>query len=241
MFTEWNSFTLGLSGPNWETMELSERVGNFGTFQLFFLLISLILIVLAKATNTQSYSVVFKLFFISRKAEARIKDSWSLLGSPAWFLALNFIITFAHSLYLFYSENQGESLFAVLLSLAIAFGFFILAFVAMALIAFLTGERIIYQTPMQTTWVLPQFVGIVFFLLNLIWVLNPEYSEYLKIGFLVFFFLLSIKRFVRSSLFLLKHKVEWYYILLYLCTLEILPLSILGWFLLEMDVIRMFN
>ncbi len=241
MFTATSGNIFGLSGTEWESMELVERVGTFGNFQLFFLLISLILIVLAKATNTQSYSVVFKLFFISRKADARIKESWPLLGSPAWFLALNFVITLAHSLYLFLSEEQGESFFAVLITLGISFGFFLLAFLSMALIAFLTGARTVYQTPMQSTWVLPQFVGIIFFLLNLVWVLNPAFSGYLKLAFLLFFVLLSIKRFVRSSIYLLRNGIEWYYILLYLCTLEILPLSVLGWFLLEMDVIKMFN
>lgn len=241
MFSISSGQFFGWTSPEWETMELTDKSGTFGTFQLFFLLVSLLLIIMAKAANTQSYSVVLKLFFLPRKAENRIKESWPLFSSPAWFLSLNFVITLAHSLYLTYSELEGESWLAMLISVAIAFGFFFLAFLSMALIAFVTGVKGIYQTPMQTTWVLPQFVGIVFFLLNLIWVLNPEFSDYLKLAFLIFFFLLHIKRVIRSSFFLLKNGIEWYYILLYLCTLEILPLSVLGWFLVQMDVIKMFN
>ncbi len=231
----------GLSSATWNTMELGTREGTFGTFQLFFLLISLILIVLAKAGNTQSYSVVLKLFFIPRKAETRIKENWPLLSSPAWLLAMNFVITFAHSIYLIITQIQEESFLSILVALAISFGFFFLAFVSMFLVAFITGEKSIYQTPMQTTWVLPQFVGIVFFILNLIWVLNPAYSDYLIVLLILFFVLLTIKRIARATIYLLRKGIEWYYILLYLCTLEILPLSILARFLYKMDVIKMFN
>ncbi len=215
----------------WPTMDLTVREGTFGTFQLFFLLVSLILIVLAKAGNTHSYSVVLRIFFQPRKAETQIREVWPLLGSPAWLLAMNFVVTFAHSIYLIISRHQTESVISILVSLGISFGFFALAFVAMSLVAFLTGVKSIYQVPLQTTWVLPQFVGIIFFLLNLIWVLNPEFSEYLELGLLTLFFVLSFKRIVRSSMYLLRKGIEWYYILLYLCTLEILPLSILAWFL----------
>lgn len=229
------------SSQTWELMELNSRTGTFGVFQLFFLLISLILIILAKAGNTHSYSVVFKLFFIPRKAEVRIKESWPIFSSPALFLALNFVITFAHSIYLVICQTQQESMLSILVALGISVSFFLLAFLSMSLVAFVTGVKSIYQTPMQTTWVLPQFVGLVFFSLNLIWVLNPVFSDYLILLLLIFFILLTAKRILRATVFLLKKGIEWYYILLYLCTLEILPLSILARFLYKMGVIKMFN
>jgi hypothetical protein len=99
----------------------------------------------------------------------------------------------------------------------------------MFLIGVLTGMNKVYQIPMQLTWVLPQFIGLVLFLTNLIWVLNPAFSTILIYIFLLSFVLLSIQRILRSAFFLLIHGVEWYYILLYLCTLEIMPISILAW------------
>jgi hypothetical protein len=229
------------SAPSWESMELASRTGTFGVFQLFFLLISLILIILAKASNTHSYSVVFKLFFLPRKAEVRIKESWPLFSSPAFFLALNFVITFAHSIYLIIGQAQEESFQSIMISLGVSAAFFLLAFLSMSLVAFVTGVKSIYQTPMQTTWVLPQFVGLIFFALNLIWVLNPIFSDYLILLLILFFVLLTVKRILRATTFLLKKGIEWYYILLYLCTLEILPISILARFLYKMGVIKMFN
>lgn len=231
MFPALQGSYFGTNDVTWQTMELGSKVGPFGAFQLFFLLVSLLLIVFAKSGNTQSFKVLLRIFFQPSKTEAQIKEGWPLLGSPAWFLALNFVITFAHSIYLIISAKQGESLVSIAYAFGISFGFFVLAFVAMSFVAFLTGLKSIYQVPIQTTWVLPQFVGLIFFLLNLIWVLNPSYADILVLLLMTLFFILSFKRIIRSSLFLLRKGVEWYYILLYLCTLEILPISILAWFL----------
>lgn len=231
MFPVLQSSFFGIQDATWHAMELGSKAGTFGTFQLFFLLVSLLLIVFSKAGNTQSFRVLLKIFFQPGQTESQKREGWPMLGSPAWFLAFNFVITLAHSIYLIISDKQGESLTSIVYALGISLGFFMLAFVAMSFVAFLTGLKSIYQVPLQTTWVLPQFVGLIFFLLNLIWVLNPSYADILVLLLFTLFFLLNFKRIIRSSLFLLRKGVEWYYILLYLCTLEILPISILAWFL----------
>lgn len=231
MFPVLQSSFFGIQDATWHVMELGSKAGTFGTFQLFFLLVSLLLIVFSKAGNTQSFRVLLKIFFQPGQTESQKREGWPMLGSPAWFLAFNFVITLAHSIYLIISDKQGESLTSIVYALGISLGFFMLAFVAMSFVAFLTGLKSIYQVPLQTTWVLPQFVGLIFFLLNLIWVLNPSYADILVLLLFTLLFLLNFKRIIRSSLFLLRKGVEWYYILLYLCTLEILPISILAWFL----------
>jgi hypothetical protein len=216
----------------WVDIELFPKQSLFGTYSFFFLIFSLVLIVLAKNANTRSFEIVFQLFFKSRKTNTRKKESWPIFGTASWFLAINFIITLAHSLSLLL-QNLGilESFSLILISLGIASSFFFLAFISMSFIRLLTGANKVFQTPMQLTWVLPQFIGLLFFLINLIWVLNPFFSSTLTYVFLIVFLLLSLQRILRSAYFLLTNGVEWYYILLYLCTLEIMPVSILVWFL----------
>jgi hypothetical protein len=239
MFWQSSLEFFGSVPDKWVNIELLPKQSLFGTYSFFFLILSLILIVLAKNANTRSFEIVFQLFFKPRKTDTRIKENWPIFGSASWFLAINFIITLAHSLFLLL-QNQGieESFVLILTSLAIAGSFFFLAFISMFTIGILTGMNKVYQAPMQLTWVLPQFIGIVFFLLNLIWVLNPFFSTTLIYIFLVFFGLLSIQRILRSAYYLLTNGVEWYYILLYLCTLEIMPLSILAWFLYNWIIIE---
>ncbi|MFA7272369.1 MAG: DUF4271 domain-containing protein [Crocinitomicaceae bacterium] len=234
MFSQIGLNFFGNTTEQWVNMTLHPKTSLFGSYSFFFLILSLLLIVLAKNANTRSFEVVFQLFFRSRKIESRIRENWPVFGTASWFLTLNFIITLAHSLFLLL-QKQGitENVYLILISMTISFGFFFLAFISMFIIGTLTGLSKIYQIPMQLTWVLPQFVGLVFFLINLIWVLNPLFSDNLIYLFLLFFILLSLQRIVRSSFYLLSSRVEWYYILLYLCTLEIMPLAILVWFLYE--------
>ncbi len=232
MFGQSSYDFFGNAPDNWVNVDLLTKQSLYGTYSFFFLIISLFLIVLAKNANTRSFEIVLQLFFKARKTDTRIKENWPIFGSASWFLALNFIITLAHSLFLFLIYlGIEESPALISISLGIASTFFFLAFVSMFLIGILTGTNKIYQTPMQLTWVLPQFVGLVLFLTNLIWVLNPLFSLSLIFVFLVFFVLLSVQRILRSAFYLLTHGIEWYYILLYLCTLEIMPISILAWFL----------
>lgn len=234
MFSQIGLNFFGNTTEQWVNMTLQPKTSLFGSYSFFFLILSLLLIVLAKNANTRSFEVVFQLFFRPRKIESRIRENWPVFGTASWFLALNFIITLAHSLFLLL-QKQGitENVYLILISLTISFGFFFLAFLSMFLIGALTGLSKIYQVPMQLTWVLPQFVGLVFFLINLIWVLNPLFSDNLIYLFLLFFLLLNLQRILRSSFYLLNSQVEWYYILLYLCTLEIIPLAVLVWFLYE--------
>ncbi|MGJ8661157.1 MAG: DUF4271 domain-containing protein [Bacteroidota bacterium] len=232
MFWQSSFDFFGNTPDSWVNVQLLPKQSLFGSYSFIFLIISLILVVLAKNANTRSFEIVLQLFFKPRKSDTRIKENWPIFGSASWFLALNFIITLAHSLFLFLIHlGVNESFSLILIALGIASSFFFLAFVSMFLIGILTGMNKIYQTPMQLTWVLPQFVGLILFLTNLIWVLNPLFSSTLIYIFLSFFVLLSIQRIIRSAYYLLTHGIEWYYILLYLCTLEIMPMSILTWFL----------
>jgi hypothetical protein len=232
MFWQSGMNFFGSPPTEWVDIELVPKQSLFGAYSFFFLLLSLFLVVLAKNANTKSFEIVFQLFFKPRKTDIRIKESWPVFGRASWFLAINFFITLAHSLYLLL-QNQGvkESFSLIFISLGIAASFFFLAFISMFLIRLLAGMKKAYQTPMQLTWVLPQFVGLLLFIVNLIWVLNPIFSSQLIFLFLLFFALLSVQRVLRSTYFLLTNGVEWYYILLYFCTLEIMPLSILVWFL----------
>jgi len=234
MFWQSSLDFFGNAPDSWVNIQLFPKQSLFGAYSFFFLITSLVLIVLAKNANTKSFEIVLQLFFRPRKTVSRIKENWPIFGTASWLLVLNFIITLAHSFFLSLLATGTEENFSlILISVGIASTFFFLAFVSMFLISILTGMNKVYQIPMQLTWVLPQFIGLVLFLTNLIWVLNPLFSNPLIYIFLVAFLLLSIQRILRSAFFLLTNGVEWYYILLYLCTLEIMPVSILAWLLYE--------
>jgi hypothetical protein len=71
-----------------------------------------------------------------------------------------------------------------------------------------------------------QLNGLIYTLIALIWILNPQWSFELMMLFTVLLLLFAISRLIKNSYLVLTEGVAWYYIILYFCTLEILPLFV---------------
>jgi len=72
------------------------------------------------------------------------------------------------------------------------------------------------------------FLGLVILLLALFILLNEQHSQVIK--YIIYFalFLLPFTRIVKGLIYAKSNNYDWLYIILYLCTLEILPLVVLG-------------
>ncbi|MFT5581992.1 MAG: hypothetical protein ACI9G9_001257 [Psychromonas sp.] len=218
----------------WNEFSLSDKLESFGVYSQIFLLISFILLIIAKYRNPRSFRVVALLFFRSGKIENSVKEIWPMMGVASVMLVLNFLVCTVHSLFLIFRDFTNLSNFqSTITAILTALVFFFLAFFAMLFTNLISGNRLILKTPLKVSWVLPQFIGLVLLLSNILWVLNPSFNSFLVWVLISFLVLLSFLRFSRASLFLLRNGTEWYYILLYLCTLEIMPLVLLTAFLVE--------
>jgi hypothetical protein len=218
----------------WNEFSLSDKLESFGVYSQIFLLISFILLIIAKYRNPRSFRVVALLFFRSGKIENSVKEIWPMMGVASVMLVLNFLVCTVHSLFLIFRDFTSLSNFqSTITAILTALVFFFLAFFAMLFTNLISGNRLILKTPLKVSWVLPQFIGLVLLLSNILWVLNPSFNSFLVWVLISFLVLLSFLRFSRASLFLLRNGTEWYYILLYLCTLEIMPLVLLTAFLVE--------
>ncbi len=92
--------------------------------------------------------------------------------------------------------------------------------------AWVTGETQFIKEHIIQTIAGFQFAGIVFLILGIFWFLYPNFRVELFYSFaFVLIVLLSI-RFIRGIISSLKLGVPWYYIILYFCTLEILPILV---------------
>jgi hypothetical protein len=219
------------SSPKWPNIYLEEKVQLSDNPALYLLVLSALLIIITKSRNTKTFGITFSLFWSQLNFESTIKESWPLFGLNSWILTVNFVLNFAVSLYFVIPAIAfGPNVVALLETLSFSISFVSLAFISMTFINFLSGSVKIYQTPIQVTWVLPQFAGIFLFCVNLAWLLNPSIYIILTWLFFGMIILVSAQRFLRSASYLLSAGIEWYYILLYLCTLEIIPLLLLVWF-----------
>jgi hypothetical protein len=68
------------------------------------------------------------------------------------------------------------------------------------------------------------FIGLLLIPVLIVWLLNVDYSIYFIYGVASIFSFFWLLRVMRGILFALRNKVLWYYIILYLCSLEIWPL-----------------
>jgi hypothetical protein len=216
-------------------MVLEERGQPIELLPAIVLIASFVLILWTKFLRPNAFTTIFSLFSKQVNFEATLKESWNIVGVHSWLLNLNFIINLGLSGYLYVQLLKADHLIVQYpyLTFAAAFIFFFLGFITMTLAATLTGVKMIFGLPMQLAWVLPQFIGVILFILNLVWVLNPEASSLLSYVLIASLIVLSMQRLLRTSRYLLRRKIEWYYILLYLCTLETMPLLLVVWFLFD--------
>jgi hypothetical protein len=98
--------------------------------------------------------------------------------------------------------------------------------VGLAMTSFITGEGKTMEPAFQTSWVGFEFIGLPLSVLALIWIINPALNAICSVIFCVLIGARVLQRITKSSILVLNRGVAWYYIFLYLCTLEILPLIV---------------
>ena len=220
---------------NEQNLVLLERNEPIEWFASAILTLCFVLILWTKSIRPQAFLTTFILFRGQVSFDATLKEAWPIAGLHSWLLNINFILNLGLSIFLYVNTKTEVRILGDFpeLSFPLALLFFLLAFVTLTFIGTITGSKKVFGRPMQLTWILPQFIGLILFLFNLVWILNPEIDLYLMWMVFGLIILLSMQRIFRSTTYLLGAQVDWYYILLYLCTLEITPLLLLVWFLFD--------
>lgn len=156
-----------------------------------------------------------------QKADLRLTSTSSIL------LILNYFISSWICLLLFSRTLfDDSSSMMILITGGVAFVILAYQFVGIGLTAWITGEPEYFKEQAIQFLSGFQFAGIIYFLLGLIWFLNPEIKAelfYIFVGILLTIFAVRILKGIVISLF---QGISWYYIILYFCTLEILPLLV---------------
>ena len=103
-------------------------------------------------------------------------------------------------------------------------------FLGLIITSWLTGEKSLMRIFITQSWVNQLFFGFLFFTLGVIWLLNSSAGSYFFHAFLYLFAGFYIVRLLKILIASLLEGVAWYYIILYLCTLEILPIVVLYYY-----------
>ncbi len=109
----------------------------------------------------------------------------------------------------------------------LALGIIIYPFLTLAIGEWITGAHSFFVTARQQTWISFQFVALVSFVTALLWVLNPNFSPLFQLWIPWLVAGLFLLRFIKCFVIALMNGAPWYYLILYFCTLEILPMLFL--------------
>ena len=120
----------------------------------------------------------------------------------------------------------SDNLMLLLLVILIPIGWLFLSHLNLYIGSLLTGE---YRTLVQFIYfriVGAQLLGIVLFILCSCWILTNMSSRALLWLALVAIAIEFLARVFKSIMFARQKRISWYYIILYICTLETLPLLV---------------
>ena len=194
----------------------------------------LVLVMLCLAFIGLSRLMSPNLFFIT------LRDFWSFKFFSDSFSGSNNLSSATHALLsvnLFFAANicliaglQGTLPIAVLVkkSFFMFLAFFLTQQLGFRVISFVLKEMTLKRNLLvitQQTW---NFLGFVLLLLGTLILLNEKYIEAFKPLIYIVLFLLPFTRILKGLVYARSNNYHWFYIILYLCTLEILPLMIIG-------------
>lgn len=207
--------------------ELNLRGNNLSHQVIPLVIISFLMITFAKFQNNSIFRSLFKLLISNKSFEQILKEELKLSSSSSIALVVNYFFIISTCVFLSIQATMKVSMsFSIGFALAIPAGVFMLQLLSLWIIGIITKEIKLVVVPLYETVVIIEFIGFLLFFLALIWVLNPQFSFYFLRAFGFLLALGFVLRFLKGLLSVLQKGVSWYYIILYFCTLEILPLFI---------------
>ncbi len=206
--------------------ELLERNTQLTTFLLTISLCSTLILGISTLGSQRFLTSLFQNFIRLNQKEKEFKESLKIGFKANSLLFLNFIVSFTLCSFLYFQKSYNWE-FNWFISFGITLAFLVLQIFGYRFVAFISGTKEIVEGISiinKNTW---QFGGILMLSLSYVWILdanNNETYSYILFGILLLMLLLRI---TKGILFSFNKRISWYYFILYLCTLEILPTIIL--------------
>ena len=207
------------------------RQNNLSHQVIPLVVLSFVIITFAKFQNQSIFNSLFKLIFANKNFEQVLKEDLKIGSSGSVALIINYFLIVSTCVFLSidskFDVTTGQ---AILISAGIPAAVFTFQIISLWLIGAITKEMKMVTTPLLETTVIIELIGFLLFFLALIWVLNPRDAHYFLLTFGVILCLGFLIRFFKSLYSVLRKGVSWYYIILYFCTLEILPFVIVYYY-----------
>ena len=212
---------------------LSPKVNSmYGTITLL-LSIAILLITFARMSSSYFLIAITKSIYKNRSIEKISQEEMPLSALSSFCLLINFLICASCLLYLtvdlFHDTISTSTLLAIIYTpILFLFG----PYLFLNLVEFISGEKGITKAIKLTNWAICKFLGILFSLLVLLWIFNDKNAGVFGYILLAILTVCYAYRIIRGIIFAFSKGISWYYIILYFCMFEIIPMYPL-WMLIE--------
>jgi hypothetical protein len=196
------------------------------SYLLVIILLCFAFVGVARVAQPDLIAQTFTGFFKIKRPDSNGFEGSKLQPSMAALIVLNYIVSFATCVFLllYKNENLPETMS---LTLKIVAALTFVQLINFRLVFLLSGERAILDSMNAVNKQVWSFGGYLLTILALLWILNQEIQMIFERLFFAICFLLIIWRITKGLILGAQLRYKWYYLILYLCTLEILPLIIL--------------
>jgi hypothetical protein len=208
-------------------MTLTSKENGSHFYLGILLFVSFLVLAFVRTSNNKAIISLGTLFLTATNVDQRLKESMRLSSFSSIGLLLNyFLVSFVCNMLLFETIGLFSATTNLWLSILIPFSLFVIQFIPIYLFLLISGTNFPIVSFSANTLIGLQLNGLIYTLIALVWILNPQWSFELMMIFTVLLFLFALSRLIKNSYLVLTEGVAWYYIILYFCTLEILPLFV---------------
>ena len=204
------------------SLQITERGNESIKIILAILLFCVATIALSKFNNSDLFRSVTKSFFRFKLIENNFNDENRIGFAASILLNINFILSLTICFFLaftnFVSGNE-----ALIYALCFSAYLIIIQQISFRLVALLSGEHMISEEIGVLTKQIWHMAGLLFLIIALIWALNQQSTLTVSRFYFIILLTLFAFRYIKGIFLCHKMGIKWYYLFLYLCTLEIMP------------------
>ncbi|MAO32708.1 MAG: hypothetical protein CL824_04295 [Crocinitomicaceae bacterium] len=205
---------------------LIKRIEPYGNLEIFMVFLCLLIICIAKLIDSNCIKIIITSFFKLRKVRNKNYKGTDKINQISSFLMLtNYLLSSFICISLFI-KNKYITDNHFLISFLLTGSCFIILILSPIIIGFLTKNKAYKKNGIGFTLRLFEFLGCFILLLCIVNLSKVTTINISLIMLLTIFVWSYLYRTVKLSLFLIKNEFHWYHLILYLCTLEFLPLTI---------------
>ena len=206
--------------------ELETRISPYSNILIGYLFIGFCLIANASLLRAKLFASLIKGNWITHGVKGFVRESYPYIKLSGNLLLLNFVLT--STMFSFLALNIEMSELLEVKSVLYILPIIVLAWeiLAMLIVGLLSGRFDVFHEIFIIRIMGAQFLGVLLWVCVLAYWIFPKSGDVIIIGGIVIILAEMLIRFLRSIINVYGLGGSGYYIILYFCTLEILPLFV---------------